>query len=167
MQLPNTHFLPRQPVETIGTILSQADVLLVHLKDDPLFRITIPSKTQAYLAAGRPIIMAVPGDAADLITQAGAGLVCPPEDPTALASAVKQLSTMYPRQREAMGACGKACYEQQLSLRVGVEKFESVFRAAISDRRMGQVANHVAQIVNLSPSPLTRQTCTPPQRRAA
>ena len=52
MQLPNTLFLPRQPVEAIGAILSLADVLLVHLKDDPLFRITIPSKTQAYLAVG-------------------------------------------------------------------------------------------------------------------
>ena len=64
LQLPNVPFLPRQPMEAIGRILSLADVLLVHLQDDPLFRITIPSKAQAYLAVGRPILMAVAGDAA-------------------------------------------------------------------------------------------------------
>ena len=55
MRLTNTLFLPRQPMEAIGAILSLADAALVHLKDDPLFRITIPSKTQAYLALGRPV----------------------------------------------------------------------------------------------------------------
>ena len=71
LRLPNTLFLPRQPMEAVGAILSRADVLLVHLQDDPLFRITIPSKTQAYLAMGRPILMAVAGDAANLIEQSG------------------------------------------------------------------------------------------------
>ena len=58
-QLRNVVFHPRRPVEKIGEVLKLADVLLVHLKDDPLFRITIPSKIQAYLAAGRPILAGV------------------------------------------------------------------------------------------------------------
>jgi colanic acid biosynthesis glycosyl transferase WcaI len=66
MKLDNVRFMPRQPMHAMGSILAGADVLLVHLKDDPLFRITIPSKTQAYLAAGKPILMGVRGDAADL-----------------------------------------------------------------------------------------------------
>ena len=67
MELDNVRFLPRQPMHAMGGILAGADALLVHLKDDPLFRITIPSKTQAYLAAGKPILMGVRGDAADLV----------------------------------------------------------------------------------------------------
>jgi colanic acid biosynthesis glycosyl transferase WcaI len=130
MQLPNTLFLERQPAESIGSILSMADALLVHLKDDPLFRITIPSKTQAYFAAGRPILMAVGGDAADLVTRADAGMVCPPENPAALATAVRNLRKMGRTQLEAMGANGKMFYDRQLSLRVGVQKFEQVFRGA-------------------------------------
>ena len=101
MGLRNTLFLPRQPLEAMGPILALADVLLVHLKDDPLFRITVPSKTQAYLAAGRPVLMAVAGDAADLVTRADAGVTCPPDDPISLAAAVKFLPQA--RSRNARG----------------------------------------------------------------
>ena len=131
LRLPNTLFLPRQPTAAIGAVLSLADGLLVHLKDDPLFRITIPCKTQACLAVGRPILMAVAGDAADLVEQSGAGLTCPPEDPLALADAVRQLRAMDPSQRAAMGNRGKQFYDERLSLPSGVGKFERVFEAAL------------------------------------
>ena len=91
MELDNVKFLPRQPMHAMGGILAGADALLVHLKDDPLFRITIPSKTQAYLAAGRPILMAVHGDAADLVRRACSGVVCEPGNPHSIAEAVKKL----------------------------------------------------------------------------
>jgi glycosyltransferase involved in cell wall biosynthesis len=136
MQLPNTLFLPRQPREKVGEILAMADALLVHLKDDPLFHITIPSKTQAYLAVGRPIVMAVAGDAADLIEQSRAGITCPPENPAALAAAVEQLNRLAPSERQTMGARGKEFYDKHLSLRVGVKQFEDVFQAAIRGKRM-------------------------------
>lgn len=132
MRLPNVRFLPRQPMETIGGILSMADILLVHLKDNPLFRITIPSKTQAYLAMGRPILMAVDGDAADLVARADAGVICPPENADAMAAAVKRMYELGPSRREAMGANGKAFYDNHLSLKVGVERFERVFYSAIA-----------------------------------
>jgi colanic acid biosynthesis glycosyl transferase WcaI len=135
MQLPNVRFLPRQPMETIGGILSAADALLVHLQDDPLFRITIPSKTQAYLATGRPIVMAVAGDAASLVERSGGGVICPPENPAALAEAVKRLRMMPRAEREAMGDKGRAFYDRHLSLAVGVEKFERLFEAAVQGRR--------------------------------
>ena len=137
MRLPNTLFLPRQPIETVGTILSAADVLLVHLKDDPLFRITIPCKTQAYLAAGRPILMAVPGDAAQLIERSKAGIACPSENPTALAATVQRLRTMDRPECEAIGRRGTAFYDRHLSLRVGAGRFEVVFQAAIDGRVAG------------------------------
>src|SRR5205823_13152285 len=69
--LTNVRFLERQPISAMGRVLALADVLLVHLKTDPLFSITIPSKTQAYMASGKPVLMAVRGDSADLVTQSG------------------------------------------------------------------------------------------------
>lgn len=135
LRLRNTLFLPRQPIEAMGPILSLAGAALVHLKDDPLFRITIPSKTQAYLAAGRPILMAVGGDAADLVAQSGGGVTCPPQNPLAMAEAVRRLSSIDPQQREAMGARGQAFYDAQLSLRTGVAKFEQAFEAALGARK--------------------------------
>ncbi len=73
MNLNNVRFLPRQQPEAMGRFYALADALLVHLKDDPLFRITIPSKTQTYLYMGKPIIMAMPGDAADLVDRLALG----------------------------------------------------------------------------------------------
>lgn len=137
MRLTNVTFLERQPIERIGRVLALADVLLVHLKDDPLFRITIPSKTQAYMAAGKPILMAVRGDAAELVERAAAGLSCEPENPSALADTVGQMAGMSRIQLDAMGAAAKSFYERELSLRVGVDHFEEVFRMAGKSKTAG------------------------------
>ena len=132
MGLANVRFLPRQPISAMGAILAAADLLLVHLKDDPLFRITIPSKTQAYLAAGKPILMGVQGDAADLIERSGAGMVCTPENPESLAAAVAQLANLGAGRLAEMGRAGWEFYDRELSLSAGVDRFEAVFRSVIN-----------------------------------
>jgi colanic acid biosynthesis glycosyl transferase WcaI len=98
------------------------------LKRDPLFSITIPSKTQAYMATGRPILMGVDGDAADLVRQAGCGLALRSEDPEALAQAVRTLAALPPAELAAMGRRGQDHYHQHLALKVGASRFASVFR---------------------------------------
>ncbi|MCE5267211.1 MAG: glycosyltransferase family 4 protein [Planctomycetaceae bacterium] len=144
MHLPNVRFLPQQPMEAMGEFLTLADVAMVHLKDDPLFRITIPSKTQAYLASGRPILMAVAGDAANLVAQSGGGVTCPPENPSAMAAAVSQLWAMGRERREAMGSRGRAFYDEHLSLVVGAAEFDRVFEAAV-----GRNGVHVGRVDTL------------------
>lgn len=131
MGLDNVIFIPQMPMQKIGLVLSQADVLLVHLRNDPLFEITLPSKTQAYMAAGRPILMAVRGDAANLIEKANAGLVCTPENSESIAAAVVQFAGMSRHELDDMGERGRKFYETELSLPVGVSKFESVFRSVL------------------------------------
>lgn len=126
--LSNVRFLPRQEPEAMGPLYALADALLVHLKDDPLFRITIPSKTQAYLYMGRPIIMAMQGDAAELVRQAGAGLLCPPESPEALATAVAQLAALPLEAREQMGRNGAVFYAEKLAMEIGVARFAERMR---------------------------------------
>ena len=117
-----------RPVSEIGTALCAANVLLVHLRDEPLFEITLPSKTQAYLAVGRPILMAVRGDAAELIEHAGAGIVCRPEDAVSIAAAVEKLMLLPGEELDAMGKNGKRFYQQELSLQTGVRHFEKRFK---------------------------------------
>ncbi|WP_018964190.1 glycosyltransferase family 4 protein [Ancylobacter sp. FA202] len=133
--LGNVRFFPRVSKAEVGPWLAAADVLLVHLKDDPLFAITVPSKTQAYLATGRPILMAVAGDGADMLRAADAGLAIPPEDSAALAAAVQQLAALDPAERERMGARGRAFYERELSFEKGTQAFADVVKAAIAERR--------------------------------
>ncbi len=138
--MPNVVFLePRKPHE-MAPILAAADALLVHLIDDPLFRITIPSKTQAYLAAGKPLLMAVNGDAADLVRQADAGVVCAPQDPTAIAAAAMNLASTPASELAAMGDRGREFYRRELSMDVGVDRLVEVFEEAIRVRLGGQSA---------------------------
>lgn len=133
MALPNVRFLPVRPAAEVGPLLAVADVLLVHLRDDPLFSITIPSKTQAYMAAGRPILMAVRGDAAQLVKEAGAGVCTTPEDPGALAKAVCELSAFSPERLSAIGERGRAFYLHNLSRETGTTRFEAIFRNVVAD----------------------------------
>lgn len=123
MGLANIRFLPRQAPEAMGSLYALADALLVHLKDDPLFQITIPSKTQAYLYMGRPIIMAMEGDAADLVRLAGAGLVCPSQNPVALAEAIVLLAGLPDEERERIGQAGKKFYTDNMAMQVGIDRF--------------------------------------------
>jgi glycosyltransferase involved in cell wall biosynthesis len=133
--LANVKFLPRMPMSEIGAVLQLADVLLVHLKGDPLFRITIPSKTQAYLAAGKPILMGVDGDARDLVDLAGAGVSCSPENPDDIARAVIELFSLPLAEREDMGRRGSEFYRRELSIAAGVEKFEKVFQSVAQGKQ--------------------------------
>jgi glycosyltransferase involved in cell wall biosynthesis len=97
------------------SVFAGADALLLHLRDDPLFAITIPSKTQFYLAMGRPIVAGLAGEAAELLRRSGAALVAPPGDAAALADVFVEMAAMAPDRRAAMGAAGRHFYAEHLS----------------------------------------------------
>lgn len=132
LQLRNVVFLPPVPMSEVGTLLNAADALLVHLRKDPLFEITIPSKTQAYMTVGKPLLMAVNGDAADLVTQSGGGVVAESENAEALAIAADAMAALSPSQLKEMGSKAQGYYREHLSLRVGVARFGALFKALAS-----------------------------------
>lgn len=127
LQLRNVVFLPPVPMAEVGTLLNAADALLVHLRKDPLFEITIPSKTQAYMTVGKPLLMAVNGDAADLVLQSGGGVVAESENSISLASAAETLQNLSPAERQAMGENAQTYYRERLALSVGVSQFGKIF----------------------------------------
>lgn len=90
--LTNVLLVPAQPKGMVPAYWSLCDLALVHLKDTPLFRTVIPSKIFEAMAMGCPIVLAAPdGEAADIVRTTGAGVALAPEDPPALAAAVKTL----------------------------------------------------------------------------
>jgi colanic acid biosynthesis glycosyl transferase WcaI len=127
MQLSNFVFVPPVPMAEVGTMLHAADALLVHLRRDPLFKVTIPSKTQAYMAVGKPLLMAVDGDAADLVLHSGGGLVAESENPESLVAASEALQRLSIADRDLMSAKAKSYYQDHMSLTVGVGKFAKIF----------------------------------------
>jgi glycosyltransferase involved in cell wall biosynthesis len=132
LALTNVQFITSQPMSTIGAWLVEADALLVHLLDDPLFEITVPSKTQAYLCVGKPILMAVKGDAADLIEEASAGVIAIPCDAVSIANAARKLAALSPSELREMGHRGMAFYDQRLCLDAGTAQFDRIFRRLIA-----------------------------------
>jgi glycosyltransferase involved in cell wall biosynthesis len=98
--------LGRYPVERMPSFFKHADALLVSLKDEPIFALTIPGKLQSYLAAGIPVLAMLNGEGAVVVQNGGAGLACRAGDHKALAEAVLKLSTMSIDERKAMGLNG-------------------------------------------------------------
>ncbi len=129
LSLDNVDFMQAVPMSEIGAVIGAADVLLVHLRPDPLFDITVPSKTQAYLCAGKPILMAVKGDAANLVERAGAGVVAEPGNAASIAAAVRQFLSMTTEDRRAMGMRGKNYYDRNLSAQMGIDQFARLFES--------------------------------------
>ena len=134
MGLRNVVFLPRLSMAEVGHVYAAGDVLLVHLRDDPLFEITIPAKTQAYLSAGKPLLVAMRGDAADLVERSGGGVTCEPEDPRSIADAVTRMEAMGRSELQAMGERGQEFYRTELSLQTGTRRFIEIFEQVTSGR---------------------------------
>lgn len=135
LDLSNVVFVPRQTAATVARMLARADVLLIHLKDDALSRGAIPQKTQASLAAGRPIIIGVSGEAGTLVEKARAGVRCQPGSPADIARAVTSLASLPDTALAEMGRRGREYYQRHLSFAQGCDRMESVFQGACPGAR--------------------------------
>lgn len=114
--LDNLILAGRFPAEEMPQFFSRAAGLLVTLKREEIFAYTIPSKIQAYLAAGRPIIAALDGEGARVVEEAGAGLTCPAQDAAGLARCIEQLYQMSPAERDKLGQAGRGYYLEHFEM---------------------------------------------------
>ncbi len=118
----NFHFLGRHPIEAMPAFFSNADVLLVTLKKEPIFALTIPSKIQSYLACGKPVIAAIDGEGTRIIEEAGSGFTCPAEVPDLFAQTVIKMYKTPKAERDKMGMSGRAYYESNFSRNMLLDK---------------------------------------------
>ncbi len=123
--LSNVRFVPEVPAEAMPAYLSAADCAVVPLRDEPLFRGALPSKMFEAWACRRPVLLAVAGEAADLLRDARGGLSMRPEDPEALAAAIRYLRT-HPEEAAAMGHRGRDYVVRRYSRREQARKLEQL-----------------------------------------
>jgi glycosyltransferase involved in cell wall biosynthesis len=121
-------FIERQPAENMPALMAGADALLVHLRNSELSNWVVPSKTLAYLASGKPIVMAMQGAAADLTQEAGAGVLVEPENAPALADALRKLANASDEERESMGRRGRDYLERNLAKEVVISRYEELLK---------------------------------------
>ena len=126
--LDNVSLRPGVPHEEVPALLAAADICLVPLRDVPLFSTFIPSKMFEYLAAGKAIVGALDGEAAQILTEAGA-VVVPPEDSVALADAIRALADD-PERRQLMGKQGRAYVEQRFNRAALAREYRKILDTA-------------------------------------
>jgi glycosyltransferase involved in cell wall biosynthesis len=128
------HLLGSRPPEQMPGFFSHADAMLVSLRDDPLFSLTVPAKLQAYMACGRPIVAMLDGEGARIVQESGAGLVCRSSDAEGLERAVATLADMPKIRREEMGLQGKRYFEANFSREMLFNRLETWMTDTIKER---------------------------------
>jgi len=131
----NVTFLGRYPGEAMPSMYALADVLLVQLRDDPLFRITIPHKIFTCMASGKPVLAAVEGDAAAVVESAHTGLTCPPSNSHALAETIRRFYKMSADERNMLGRNGRRAACEIYGREQLVAQIATMLEKVIADRR--------------------------------
>lgn len=116
--------LGRFPLERMPSFFAGADALLVTLRKEPIWSMTIPGKVQSYLAAGKPLLAMLDGEGSRVIKEAEAGLVAPAGDGQALAAQVRRLMALDLKERAAMGRNGIAYGQREFGRQQMVDALE-------------------------------------------
>ena len=124
----NVRVLPAVDAATVAALYSEADAGAVLLRDLPIFEEALPTKLLEVMAAGRPVLAALRGTAADLVRETGAGIVVDPGDGAALARAFEELAADPARVLRA-GRAGRACAEQRFGRQTAVDSWERLLRS--------------------------------------
>jgi colanic acid biosynthesis glycosyl transferase WcaI len=130
----NVRIAPGVPRSQIGDVFAAADVLALHLVEDPLFEITIPQKTQFYMAMGKPVLCGVKGEAGAFLLESKAGLSVKSGNTEGMAEAMVQFALMSQSERDAMGARGRAAYADHFSFTTAIEATDQTLSAAILEK---------------------------------
>jgi colanic acid biosynthesis glycosyl transferase WcaI len=127
-RLKNLTLLPFQPRERVSDMQSAADVMLLTTSAQ-IGSTSVPSKLITYLAVGKPVICAVPDgtDVATLVREKQLGVVIPPEDSTALADAITDMSAIEHAARASAGHRARAAALEHYSLESALARFDALF----------------------------------------
>ncbi len=125
LHLDNLHFFPPVPKAQMGDALAAADACIGILKPIEMYKTVYPNKVFDYMAAGRPIVLAIDGVIRKVVETAGTGVFATPGDPAALAAAIRQLAAD-PAQARQMGLAGRAYLEAHFSRAQLADQLEAV-----------------------------------------
>ncbi len=105
------HLMGKYPLETMPNFFDKADVMLVSLKDELVFNLTVPAKIQAYMASKKPIVAMLNGEGQQIIRDADCGFSVPASDYHALGKLIKEISKIDKNILKEKGENGYAYYQ--------------------------------------------------------
>lgn len=124
LNLSNLRFYGRKPVDDMPALFKRSDALLVSLKDDPTFNSVVPSKIQAYMTSGQPIVAFLNGVGAQVVADAKCGVVVAAEDQKHFIEQVKKLANLPLAEREQMGKNGQVFFQKNFEKTSAIAKLE-------------------------------------------
>jgi colanic acid biosynthesis glycosyl transferase WcaI len=134
MGLRNVLFLGRLPQDQMTKLMATADLSYIGLRPHPLSDMTMPSKTQAALAAGRALVVAATGDVVRTAQESRAALVADPGDVAGIADVFARACALGRAGLAEMGARGRAYYERTFAAQRGVDAVEALLLKAAGER---------------------------------
>jgi glycosyltransferase involved in cell wall biosynthesis len=129
--LTNVLFLPPVPKDEMAAALAGADACLAILKPIEEYKTTYPNKVFDYMAAGRPVVLAIDGVIREVVEAARCGVFAQPGDPAVLAQAIRELAADRAASRR-MGLSGRAYLEQHFSRSAVAEKLARIMESMLS-----------------------------------
>jgi colanic acid biosynthesis glycosyl transferase WcaI len=126
------HLVGKFPVEQMPQWYACADAMLVTLRSDPIFALTLPTKVHSYMAASKPILAALEGEAALILNESKCGICVAAGDAAALAEAVVKASHMNPEERRQLGLSGRAYFEVHFERKRLIAQLEEWLQPAVS-----------------------------------
>jgi glycosyltransferase involved in cell wall biosynthesis len=127
----NVRMLGAVEHERVPNLYAESDAAVVLLRDRPLFTGAIPTKMLEAMAAARPLVVSAAGEAARFVSESGAGVTVPPEDPIALAGAIRQLAS--DRERASrLGEAGRRRVEAGFDRSRAVGEWRELLRGVIA-----------------------------------
>lgn len=107
------YFLGRRAVEQMPSYFKKASAMLVSLRDEEIFALTVPSKLQSYIAAGKPIISCVSGETAEIVSRWNLGYACQAGNAVDLAEKIEKMATIDQEDLKAFADNALQCYKQE------------------------------------------------------
>jgi len=127
--------LGRYPLNDMPTFFELADVMLVTLKKDPVFAMTVPGKIQSYLKNAKPILSALDGEGALVINESGAGFNVNSGDFIGLAMAALKMSELSTDELNEMSANARKYYDKNFDVEVLLSQFENSIQIELSNKK--------------------------------
>lgn len=121
----NIIFHGRKPLEDMPTYHNASDAMLATFSNTPVLAYTLPRKIQSYMAAGRPVLGAVTGEAKHVVEEAKCGFCCETEDYEGLAEICLSFSELTSEEKKQLGFSAKTYYEEHFSRQAFFESLEA------------------------------------------
>jgi glycosyltransferase involved in cell wall biosynthesis len=131
--LGSVFLLGHHPIEMMPGFFERADAMLLSLGDNPLFRLTVPAKLQAYMASGKVVIGVLAGEGAEVLRASGGGIVVEPGNAGQLAAAVLSIRDLPQSERQMMETNSRRYYQDNFERNDRIDRLEKLLRELVRD----------------------------------